>query len=42
MDLLIIQRIGYCKITTTRATLITVMCVVGYNPLVLIMVNYTI
>ena len=34
MDLLIIQRIGYFKITTTRATLITVMCVVRYNPLV--------
>ena len=28
MDLLIIQRIGYCKITTTRATFIIVMCVV--------------
>ena len=25
--------IGYCKITCTRATLITAMFVMGYNPL---------
>ena len=31
MDLLRIRRIGYWKITCTRATLITVMFVMGYN-----------
>ena len=25
--------VGYCKITCTRATLITAMFVMGYNPL---------
>ena len=28
-----IRRIGYCKITCTRASLITAMFVMGYNPL---------